>query len=299
MSSNVFEALRHAAGRLENAGLEDGAVACEWLLAERLGCSRAELPLMRTHALTESDLCFFEEGLRRLERGEPLAYILGHVWFFGRRMRVNPSVLVPRPETEQLVALVLECKELWGIDCPEVVDVGTGSGCIAITLALERPRVRLCAVDHDAAALETARHNAEQWGVQDRVKFLQGDLLGAFAPGSLHAVVANLPYIPTCDFESLDHSVRDFEPRLALDGGHDGLVLVRRLLKQATEALAPAGRLFLEIGFDQGPALLTLFTEGSWADVRVLPDLQGHDRFALATRAHTHYPDAMPVCPRR
>lgn len=284
MSSTVFALLRDTTRRLENTGNKPDAASCEWLLAECLGCSRAELPLMRTRLLTAPEILRFENGVKRLERGEPLAYVLGHACFFGRRIMVNSSVLVPRPETEELVALILECKELWCIARPQIADVGTGSGCIAITLALERPLARLRAVDCDLPALETARHNAKQWGVLDKIEFMQGDLLSGFAEAGLHAVVANLPYVPTRDLDSLERSVRDFEPRFALDGGSDGLALVRRITQQALKALAPGGRLFLEIGFDQGPALLAMLEEEGWSSAKVLPDLQGRDRFAVAVK---------------
>jgi release factor glutamine methyltransferase len=284
MSPEIPTALREGIARLQAAGIEPAEALCGWLLADRLACARMDLPLLRGRAMSDEDRAWFEAGLRRLEAGEPLAYVLGHAEFRGRRLAVDPRVLIPRPETEQFADLVLACEDLWRLPTPVVADVGTGSGCLAITLALDRPQARILALDADPAALELARANASRWQVGGRITFIQADLLGGLPADSLDAVVANLPYIPTRDLETLDRSVRDFEPRQALDGGPDGLALVRRLLDQAPAALRLGGRIFLEIGFEQGRAVQSLLEAGGWGGIRILQDLAGLDRFALASR---------------
>lgn len=285
MNRNVRLALDNAVARLETAGVEPAAATCEWLFADRLDCSRAELQLLRAKNLSDSDFVFLETRLQRLEAGEPLAYVLGYAEFRGRRLKVDSRVLIPRPETEQLAGLVLDSSKIWRSGLAIVADVGVGAGCLAITLALEHPGARIVAIDIDQAALEVARANAAFWNVADRIVFEHGDLLSSVSKCGLDAVVANLPYIPTQQIGLLDDSVRDFEPRLALDGGSDGLELVRRLLAQALPALKPGGRIFLEIGHDQGAAVMRMLQNKAWRDARILPDLAGHDRFAIAARS--------------
>jgi release factor glutamine methyltransferase len=218
----------------------------------------------------------FSALLDRLARGEPLAYLTGSREFYGLRFSVTPAVLVPRPETEDLVHHVLA----WAADHPRptlhIADVGTGSGAIAVTLAVKVPHSRVTALDISAAALKVARRNAQTHAVHDRITLLQTDLLSALR-GPFDVIAANLPYISAAELPALD--VYRWEPQLALDGGQDGLDLIRRLLEQAPTRLAPGGLLILEIGHDQGQAVTTLCRRAfPSASIRVHPDLSGIDR---------------------
>jgi len=186
-----------------------------------------------------------------------------------------------RAETEVLVQHVLACEPLWKVAHPAIVDVGTGSGCIVLSLAMARPNGRYIALDTSPEALDLARENAAALGIADRIGFAPGELSDIVDPESLNAVVANLPYIPTAAYERLPPSIRDFEPRAALDGGPAGLSIIETVISEAELALLPGGYLFLEIGDEQGASVLSLLKEGGFEDVRVKPDLNGRDRIAL------------------
>jgi release factor glutamine methyltransferase len=220
--------------------------------------------------LTADQLHTFEKLLTLRSRGMPLAYIVGRRAFFDRDFRINPHVLIPRPETEHVVEEALE----WVKGRPvQLVDVGTGSGVIALTLAAKLPNAQVLATDVSAAALLVARENAA--GLQN-VTFIQGDLLAPLH-GSFDVICANLPYIATGEMNVLD--VAKFEPHVALDGGGDGLVLIRKLLDQAPSRLAKPGLLLMEHGADQGPAVAELAQKAfPDANVRIVKDLAGLDR---------------------
>jgi release factor glutamine methyltransferase len=221
-----------------------------------------------------------ENLVARLEKGEPLPYVLGNWEFFGLGFEVTPDVLVPRPETELLVERALAWlggRELQNGEC-RVLDVGTGCGCIAISLAVNVPRIRMTATDISPAALVVARRNAEKWHVSDRITFLQADLIpDAQVMEPFFLIIANPPYIPTRTLHRLPIYGR--EPTLALDGGSDGLNLIRRILAKAPERLIPGGLLLMEIEASQGPAALSLacdlFAE---AEIHLHKDLAGRDR---------------------
>jgi release factor glutamine methyltransferase len=228
--------------------------------------------------LNSEQLTSLERLLERLSAGEPLAYLTGIREFYGLKFAVTPDVLVPRPETEILVETALDwLRSHPGMRC--AVDVGTGSGCIAVTLAHAIPGLHVTAVDISPAALSIARRNAEQHGVASRVDCVQGDLLAGLS-GPYDLVGANLPYIPSADAEALP--VGRFEPRLALDGGPDGLDLVRRLLAQLPLRLASGGLALLEIEYRQGQAVIQLAREQlPRAAVSVAPDPSGLDRLII------------------
>ncbi|HFC09383.1 MAG TPA: peptide chain release factor N(5)-glutamine methyltransferase [Chloroflexi bacterium] len=254
---------------------ETAALDAQTLLAAVLHRDRAWLLAHPEARLTPRQHRRLRRACTRLAQGEPLPYVLGYWHFYGRKFALTPAVLIPRPETETLVELALA----WLRQHPtrrRAADVGTGSGIIAVTLAAEIAGACITATDISLAALAVAADNARRYQVADRIVWLQTDLLAA-APGPFDLIVANPPYIPTEALNALP--VARHEPRGALDGGPDGLALIRRLLAQARSRLAPGGLLLLEIAADQGEAArvaaLAAFPK---AETRVLPDLAGHDR---------------------
>lgn len=285
MTMTLGELIRDAAGRIREGGVDDARLTAEALLAYVLGISRAQLLARLERGLSESDQTRFLYLVGRAATGEPLAYLTGHREFLGLDFVVTADVLVPRPETELLVEQALR----WlGDRVAHVIDVGTGSGIIAVSIAVQRPLARVTAIDRSPAALRVARRNAERHGVTERVSFLQQDLLSPAA--SLEAVdliCANLPYIPSDDLAVLE--VSRHEPRLALDGGADGLDLIRRLLNQAPAVLSPTGAMLLEIEARQGPAVAALAASAfPGANVLVLHDLAGLDRVVMVERRTTN-----------
>jgi release factor glutamine methyltransferase len=233
-----------------------------------------------------------ESSVQRLERGEPLPYVLGEWEFFSLPFEVTPAVLIPRPETELLVERAVSWLREQKTEST-ILDVGSGCGCIAISLAVNVPQVRVIATDISPAALAVARRNAEKLQVADRITFIEADLIPEVDHGrqtadrillsivhrsrSYNLIIANLPYIPTTTLHAL--SVFGREPTLALDGGADGLALVRRLLTKAPALLAPSGLILLEIEASEGPAVLSLAYDAfAQAEIHLYQDLAGHDR---------------------
>ena len=249
------------------------------LLSHVVGRDAAWLLAHDDVAFDDAELALFEAALVRRERGEPIPYITGSAGFFGRRFAVDPRVLVPRPETEAVVDVALAVTRAAGPGPHLLCDVGTGSGAIAVTLACELPDARITAIDVSAAALAVARRNANAFGAAGRIAFVEGDGLRA-APGAerFRCIVANLPYVRTVDVAGPPHPT-SFEPRLALDGGTDGLDLYRALLRDAPARLARDGVVVMEAGPDSVPALAVLaraaFPE---RPVSVLRDLAGLER---------------------
>jgi release factor glutamine methyltransferase len=214
--------------------------------------------------------------------GEPIQYITGETEFYRLPFHVTPDVLIPRPETEHLIEKVLELAPLF--PKPRILDVGTGSGAIAVTLAHEWPHAIVTATDLSEAALEVARKNAHRAWFAERIRFLQGDLVGPVAGETFEFVVSNPPYVPTTDRDSLAVEVRDHEPVLALFAGEDGLDIYRRLIPAAYPLLAPGGFLVLEIGQGQSEAVGTLLKNTGFGQIEFVPDLQGIPRVACGRR---------------
>lgn len=257
------------------------------LLAHVLGQSREWVIAHPEAELTPDQRNRFENLVAQAERGVPLPYLLGHWEFFGLDFIVTPAVLIPRPETELLVerALILANQQSTiSNQQPAILDVGTGSGIIAVTLAVKLPEAQVAAIDISPAALAIAKANAERHGVSDRVQFIEADLLSPLFIVHCHhcsfnIICANLPYIPSADLAPLD--VAKHEPTLALDGGPDGLALIRRLLADAPKVLAPNGAILLEIEYRQGEAVTALARETfPNVNVTVHKDLAGLDRVA-------------------
>ncbi len=229
--------------------------------------------------LTPSELALYEASVARRLTLEPIQYITGQQEFYGLNYHVTPAVLIPRPETEHLVEAVLQ--KLPREKSLKILDVGTGSGILAITLALYLPHAEITALDISTDAIQVARQNAETHHVADRIQFLCSDLLAA-APGPFDAIVSNPPYIPEHDHPTLHPQVRDYEPATALFAGKTGLDIYRRLIPQAYKALKPNGLLALEIGHGQRGSVAQLLAD--WHDVAFLNDLQQIPRVALARR---------------
>ncbi len=262
---------------LEGAALlvpvtETARLEAEVLLAHVTGLTRTVLLAHPERPLTAEERARYENLLARRRAGVPLPYLTRKMEFFGLEFVVTPEVLIPRPETEVLVERALE-------KAPRtVVDVGTGSGCVAVALAVRLPRARIYATDLSRAALCVAAMNARRHSVADRIHFLQADLASPLR-GPVDLVVSNPPYVAEEEWSSLPASVREHEPRLALDGGPGGLRVIRRLLADAARLLGPGGVLLVEIGADQGPNAAALARRAfPMAYIRILPDLAGRDR---------------------
>lgn len=265
-------------------------LSAELLLSHVLKQPRIRLYTDYERPLTEGELGAYRDLVKRAGEQEPIAYLTGTAHFFGMELFVSRDVLIPRPDTETLVENVLQTARMeTGKESPRVLDLCTGSGCIACAIAKHLKTSRVLAVDLSPAAVEIARKNVEALGLADRVSVEQGDLYEPLSrvvePQPFDMIVANPPYIPSGQIATLDRSVRDYEPVGALDGGDDGLVLHRRILEQADERLVPGGRVYLEIAFDQGERGLELLKSYDFlVDPVVLKDYGGNDRVIAARR---------------
>jgi release factor glutamine methyltransferase len=273
----ILEVITKTTPFFERHGVESPRLTMELLLAHVLRKKRLDLYLEFERVLDEPTLATLRELVRRRVAGEPLQYLTGEAEFCGWKLAVDRRVLIPRPETEVLVEVVAARRPA------SLVDVGTGSGCVAIALAKRLPEAEIWATDISAEALEVARGNAARHGLEKNVRFLAGDLLSAL-PSSVcvEAIVSNPPYIASGDWATLPKEVRDFEPALALRAGEDGLEIIRRLAINARRVLAPGGFVALEIGAGQRAAVEQLLGENGLAVVDVMKDLQGHERVVVA-----------------
>jgi release factor glutamine methyltransferase len=220
--------------------------------------------------------------VERRRAGEPMQYILGEAEFYGLPFRVTPEVLIPRPETEHLVEEAL--KLAVGFERARIVDVGTGSGAIAVSIAHERADAAVTAIDISAAALKMARENAKRNGCDERIRFLQGDLFSAVETERFDLIVSNPPYIPSGDRATLAVEVRDHEPALALFAGTDGLAVYRRLIPAAFEQLELGGFVLMEIGYGQQAEIEGLLAAANFGAIRFIDDLQGIARVACGQK---------------
>ncbi len=265
----------------------DAARDAALLLRHALGISHAVQLADPERELTPAQQAAFDALIQRRLANEPIQYITGEQEFYGLALRVTPAVLIPRPETEQLVEAVINEMMQAELDSSQplrILDVGTGSGAIAIALAFHLPHAHVTAVDLSSAALEVAASNAARHGLASRIRFVASDLLDALPPDELpfDVIVSNPPYISTADRASLHPQVRDHEPSAALFAGPDGLDIYRRLIPQARAALRPNGLLALEIGHGQREAIASLLND--WNELRFLDDLQHIARIAFARR---------------
>ncbi|MCX7609702.1 MAG: peptide chain release factor N(5)-glutamine methyltransferase [Anaerolineales bacterium] len=285
----IRSVLEQAARRLRQIS-DTPELDAQVVLAKLLGKSRSWLAAHLDSHLDSQTLASLESALQRLEAGEPLPYVLGSWEFYRLVFEVTPDVLIPRPETELLVERAIAWlrqrlerleknkEHLVSRFSLRVLDVGTGSGCIAIALAVNLPQITVVATDISAPALAVAQRNAERFKVADRITFLEADLAPEYLETSpFDLIVANLPYIPTQRLHQLPIYGR--EPTLALDGGEDGLTLIRRLLQRSPRLLSPGGRMILEIDASQGLAALSIaYDVFEQAEIHLYQDLAGHDR---------------------
>lgn len=257
-------------------------LTAEILLSHVLQLGRVRLYVDLDRPLSKEELAAFRALIERRMAGEPTQYLTGLKEFYNRPFKVDARVLIPRPETELLVEAALRALPK---DAPaRALDVCTGSGCIAISLAAERPQATVVATDLSPDALALAKENAEALKVADRVTFLQGDLFAPLPPDArFQVVVSNPPYIDSGDIPGLSAEVRR-EPKLALDGGPDGLSVLRRVVTGARRVLEPGGLLAMEMGETQGPAVLELLRAAGYVDARVEKDLERRERMAFGTQ---------------
>ena len=275
--------LRLGAEYLAGKGVPDAQVAAELLMARLLKCGRGFLSPHLDAAPDPRHVDAMRRGVRRLAAGEPVQYVLGEWDFRSLTVTCDRRALIPRPETEELVTRVLSFAKTYANPQPFVVDVGTGSGCIILSLACEMAGGVFLGTDVSPDAVSLAQENAMRCGLSGKVKFAVADGLDDFdEPQSIDILVSNPPYIATADCALLDPRIRDWEPMNALDGGVSGLDFYERLVGDAINGLKPGGGAFFEIGDGQGGALRKLFFDAGFDDIRIEKDYAGHDRYAFA-----------------
>jgi release factor glutamine methyltransferase len=304
----VRRVLEWTTGHLQKHGSDTPRLDAEVLLAHARNCKRIQLYTQYEEELPEPVRAHMREMVQRRANREPVAYLVGHKEFFSLDLRVTPAVLIPRPDTETLVLEVLAAakalatpsstpaaSEQPGCFTPRILDLCTGSGCVAIAVAKNCPAAQVTATDLSAAALEIARENVEAHKLTERITLLQGDLFAALTgasstpaapkqPGCFHIIASNPPYVPTAEIERLEKDVRAFEPKSALDGGSDGLDVIRRILSEAPERLSPGGVVLLELSPEQADAVQLLAREsGRYTDANVIKDLGGRARVLRAS----------------
>jgi release factor glutamine methyltransferase len=276
----VLELLQTTTAYFGKKGVEQPRLNIEHLLADTLGKKRIELYLEFDRSLSARELEPLREKVRRRAEGEPLQHLLGHWDFFGRTFKTDRRALIPRSETELLVETMLKEFASCGDSLKRLVDVGTGCGILAITFALERPGLEVSAVDLSEEALALARENAERLGVSDRIAFRHSDLLDQME-GPFHWIAANLPYIPTADLSALQREVK-FDPALALDGGKDGLTIIKRLIDSLPGKIASNGMIALELGKGQAQRVSGFLADQNYRDISIRKDYQGVERLLIA-----------------
>lgn len=270
--------------QLEQAGIDEARRNAEWLVGEVTGQSRAGLYAYREREMTESQLATLQAMIARRMQHEPVQYIVGRADFYGLRLHVTPAVLIPRPETEQVVESALT--SLTERPAPRVLDIGTGSGCIPLAIKRERPAAKVFACDISEEALVVARRNADELGLA--IHFFQADVLAAdfedIAPGSLDLLISNPPYVALDEAESLAPHVREHEPHLALFAGHDPLLFYRAIIRHAALLLVPDGLLIFETHADHAEAVLRLMQTAHFEQVALKKDLAGLPRIVQGQR---------------
>jgi release factor glutamine methyltransferase len=283
----IAEAIQKAAKELSAHNVPNARLDAELLLRHTLGKDRAWLLAHMQDRLDDQGQSSFEQSIERRILREPLQYITGTQDFWGLPFSVTPDVLIPRPETEFVVEAAL--KAVSGLDTPVIVDLCTGSGCIAISLAKELPKARIFATDRSDRAVYMARENARKNGVADRIRFLEGDLFGPLEEmdlrGRIDGIAANPPYVRSGELTTLQPEVRDFEPETALIAGPEGTEIAERIIHQAPEYLKPGGLLIMEMGIGQAAALRKIIEHThQFGPIEIVKDLAGIERVITAKR---------------
>lgn len=281
MSLSANELMLEAAEVLRNAGVPEARRQAASLLQDVIHRDHTFLLSHPEYFLSQEEEDRFRESLMRRASGEPLQYITGIQAFFGLDFEVTKDVLIPRPETELLVELVL--KLIAKVSHPVICDVGTGSGCIAVSIVHEHRGATAIAIDISEAALRVAQRNSVRHSVNDRIDFVAADCLSTIRPNQtpFDLIVSNPPYVAGSSWAGLQREVRDHEPRVALLSGQDGLTMIRRLLVESETFLKPGAHLLFEIGFDQGAAVTELVNRRVWHILDIHPDLQGIPRLVV------------------
>jgi release factor glutamine methyltransferase len=283
----VLEVIQRSSEFLARKGVDSPRLQIELLLAHVLQMPRMKLYLDFERALSPSEIETVRELVKRRGEREPLQHIVGSVSFCGLEIAVDRNVLIPRPETELLAEHAEKFLGNLGSEPAAVLDFGTGSGCLAVVIAARHSSARVHAIDISENALGVARRNAERHGLADRIQFCRGDGLSAVAAElKFNLIVSNPPYIPTNEIAALQPEVRDHDPVLALDGGADGLDFYRRLAREGGPRLRDGGRLMLELGDGQAPAVSDLLVANGWSVERVEKDYSGRDRILIARRVN-------------
>lgn len=280
----VLDVLQWTADFFRSRGIDSPRLTAELLLAEVMGVGRIDLYIRHDQPLSETELSSYRNMIRRRVKREPVAYILGNTEFWGLPFYVTPDVLIPRPETEHLVEAALARLPKESSDRKRVIDLGTGSGAVVVSLAVERAGHIYFAVDKSYPALQVAGKNAEQNGAGERICLFGGNWLEAVDPegAGFDIIVSNPPYVPSYDISGLQPEISSYEPRMALDGREDGLEAIRMLVGKASEYLVPDGFLLLEIGYDQKSAVEDLCRrQDSFRSIEFLKDYAGHYRVAV------------------
>ncbi|MFN3513246.1 MAG: peptide chain release factor N(5)-glutamine methyltransferase [Phenylobacterium sp.] len=282
MTLNLLQAWQSAKARLEAAGLAGPVIDARLLVEAAAGATRADIVTDPYRALTPEQEETLSDYVARRERREPVSHILGRKGFWKIMLSVTPDVLTPRPDTETLVDYAL--KEFPEGMAFNLLDLGVGSGAIMLAILAERRQAKGLGVDVSEEALAVARENAANLGLAGQAAFLRGDWTQGLAEASFDLVVSNPPYIASEVIAGLEPEVRDYEPRLALDGGPDGLAAYRRLAPEILRVLKPGGAFAVEIGYDQKAAVEALFREAGASGVRTLKDLATHDRVVVGAK---------------
>ena len=276
------KALHAAVAKLEAAGIAEPRISAEVLIFHALGCDRVHLYAHPERELTEPEQSHYDQLIARRASGEPLQYLTGRQEFWRRDFLVSPAVLIPRPETEHVIEETLALVHHFALGPRiKIIDVGTGSGAIAVTLARELPQAEVHAVDLSPEALDVARLNAQRLGAQ--VQFAVSDVLASVPrDATFDFVVSNPPYVGLNEADKVQEVVKHYEPHMALFAGEDGLSVIRRLITQSHEALRTGGWLLMEIGYSQSPDIMALLH--AWHNVRAVPDLAGIPRVIIARK---------------
>lgn len=278
----INKVLSDAFVSLKRADKAEAIADAEWMLCDVTGLTRTELQIKGDMCLTEEQQCRFDAMMKSRLAGQPLQYILGSQSFYGYEFHVNPSVLIPRFETEELVEKAVQ----WATKhkATSLIDMCTGSGCIGLTVLKECPEIQGQLVDLSAEALKVAEVNAKALGLENRVRLLESDLFERVPAVKVDLILSNPPYIETEVIRGLRHEVKCEEPMMALDGGDDGLIFYRRIIRDSKTYLKEGGMLIFEIGYNQMEAVKEIFSNEGYRQIKGYQDLSGKDRIILAMR---------------